>query len=158
MSTTTAFTDAAARYCATAGSCAPDLDLQGPRRSAVDVAAADAGAHRPQIRGAALRRAGGCRPPRPRHIRRALGFRDEGAVVPQHRGQPRVRVYTGSHAPAPATARVLERAEADCLLAAYRSQRPRAWARLRAVLEETLGQPITDTDTPLPMVMLRLDR
>jgi hypothetical protein len=69
-----------------------------------------------------------------------------------------VRVYTGSHAPAPATARVLERAEADCLLAEYRSHRPRAWARFRAVLEETLGQPITDTDTPLPIVMLRLDR
>ena len=70
---------------------------------------------------------------------------------------PRVRVYTGNHAPAPATARVLDRAEADCTLAAYRSQRPRAWARFKPVLEETLGQPITATDTPLPMVTLRLD-
>jgi len=70
---------------------------------------------------------------------------------------PRVRVYAGSHAPGRATARVLDRQQADRTLAAYRSRHPRAWERFWPVLEETLGEPITDTDTPLPMVELRLD-
>ena len=48
---------------------------------------------------------------------------------------PRVRVYAGSHAPGRATARVLDRQQADRTLAAYRSRHPRA----------------------LPMVELRLD-
>ncbi len=70
---------------------------------------------------------------------------------------PRVRVYAGSQAPRRATARVLDRQQADRALAAYRSRHPRAWERFGPVLEETLGQRITDTDTPLPMVELRLD-
>ena len=39
---------------------------------------------------------------------------------------------------------------------AYRSRHPRAWKQFKPVLEETLGTTITDTDTPLPMVELRL--
>ena len=39
---------------------------------------------------------------------------------------PRVRVYAGSHAPGRATARVLDRQQADRTLAAYRSRDPRA--------------------------------
>ncbi|GJO31890.1 hypothetical protein NJB1507_41480 [Mycobacterium marinum] len=70
---------------------------------------------------------------------------------------PRVRVYVGSHRAAPATARVLEQAEADQALASYRSHHPAAWENLKQVIEETLGSPITDTDTALPMVELRLD-
>jgi deazaflavin-dependent oxidoreductase (nitroreductase family) len=70
---------------------------------------------------------------------------------------PRVRVYAGSHAPAPATARILDRQQADRTLAAYRSRHPRTWEQFRPVLEETLGAPITDIDTPLPLVELRLD-
>jgi deazaflavin-dependent oxidoreductase (nitroreductase family) len=66
-----------------------------------------------------------------------------------------VRVYAGSHPPRRATARVLDQQEADRTLAAYRTRHPRAWERMRPVLEETLGAPITDTDTPLPMVELR---
>jgi hypothetical protein len=68
-----------------------------------------------------------------------------------------VRVYADSHAPRRATARVLGQDEADRTLAAYRRRHPKAWEQFRPVLEETLGVPITDTDTPLPMVELRLD-
>ena len=64
--------------------------------------------------------------------------------------------YAGSRRPAPATARVLDQTEADRALAAYRSRHPRAWKQFKPVLEETLGTTITDTDTPLPMVDLRL--
>ncbi|SRX95474.1 hypothetical protein [Beutenbergia cavernae DSM 12333] [Mycobacterium shimoidei] len=70
---------------------------------------------------------------------------------------PRVRVYVGSHAPVPASARVLDQAEADRTLAGYRSRHPRAWEWLRPALEQTLGSPISETGTPLPMVELRVD-
>jgi hypothetical protein len=66
-----------------------------------------------------------------------------------------VRAYAGSHAPAPATARVLNQQQADRTLAAHRTRHPRMWKQSRPVLEETLGAPITDTDTP--PVELRLD-
>ncbi|WP_421840186.1 nitroreductase family deazaflavin-dependent oxidoreductase [Mycobacterium sp.] len=69
---------------------------------------------------------------------------------------PRVRVYTGSRAPAPANARVLDQSDADRTLAAYRDRHPRAWRQLKGILEETLGTPVTDVDTPLPIVELRL--
>ena len=36
------------------------------------------------------------------------------------------------------------------------AQLPRAWERFRPVLENAHGAPITDTDTRLPMVELRL--
>jgi hypothetical protein len=67
-----------------------------------------------------------------------------------------VRVYTGSHAPAPATARIVTQQEADRALGAYSSRHPRAWERFRPVLEHTLGGSIAETDTPLPTVELRL--
>lgn len=70
---------------------------------------------------------------------------------------PRVRIYLGSHAPAPATARVLGQHEVDRVLATYRERHPRAWGQFKQVLEETLGAPITDAGAPLPMVELRLD-
>jgi deazaflavin-dependent oxidoreductase (nitroreductase family) len=70
---------------------------------------------------------------------------------------PRVRVHAGNHAPRRATARALDQQEADRTLAGYRGRHPRAWERFRPMLEDTLGAPITDTDSPLPMVELRLD-
>jgi len=87
----------------------------------------------------------------------ASGFGRKAQWFSNIQVNPRVRVYAGSHAPRRATARVLDGQQADRTLAAYRSRHPRAWERFRPVLEETLGEPITDTDTPLPMVELRLD-
>ncbi|MEE6179564.1 nitroreductase family deazaflavin-dependent oxidoreductase [Mycobacterium sp. 050134] len=69
---------------------------------------------------------------------------------------PRVRVYVGSKPPRQATARPLTQDEVDRTLAAYRTGHPRAWERFRPVLEATLGAPVTETGTPLPMVELRL--
>lgn len=88
----------------------------------------------------------------------ASGFGRKAQWFRNIRANPRVRVYAGSHPPRAATARVLDQAEADRALAAYRTRHPRAWQRMRPVLEETLGVPITDTGTPLPMVELRLDQ
>ncbi|MCV7051581.1 nitroreductase family deazaflavin-dependent oxidoreductase [Mycobacterium heidelbergense] len=86
----------------------------------------------------------------------ASGFGRKAQWFRNIRANPRVRVYVGSRAPRPATARVLDRQEVDRTLASYRGRHPRAWERFRPVLEETLGERITDTDSPLPMVELRL--
>lgn len=69
---------------------------------------------------------------------------------------PAVRVQVSGRPPAPATARLLARDEADRALAAYRRRHARAWARFKPVLEETLGEPVDDTDTALPMIELRI--
>lgn len=87
----------------------------------------------------------------------ASGFGRKAQWFRNIEANPRVRVYSGSRAPRRATARVLGQQEADRTLAAYRDRHPRAWERFRPVLENTLGAPITDTDTPLPLVELRLD-
>lgn len=85
------------------------------------------------------------------------GFGEKAQWFRNVRANPHVRVYAGSRAPAPATARVLNKAEADQALAEYISHRPRAWEQFKPVLEQTLGAPITETDTPLPIVELRLN-
>ncbi|OBK99266.1 nitroreductase [Mycobacterium sp. 1165178.9] len=87
----------------------------------------------------------------------ASGFGRKAQWFRNIEANPRVRVYAGSHAPKTAAARVLTTSEADRTLAAYRTRHPKAWERMRPVLEDTLGVPITDTGTPLPLVELRLD-
>lgn len=87
----------------------------------------------------------------------ASGFGGKAQWFRNIQANPRVRVYAGSHAPVPATARVLDSQEADHALAAYRSRHARQWQHFKPVLEETLGAPLTDTDAPLPIVELRLD-
>ena len=87
----------------------------------------------------------------------ASGFGTRAQWFRNIRTNPRVRLWVGGRAPAPATARVLDQPETDRALAEYRAKRPRAWERFKPVLEETLGKPITDTNAPLPMVELRLD-
>ena len=86
----------------------------------------------------------------------ASGFGAKAQWFRNIKSNPRVRVYTGSRAPVPATARILTRQEADRALGAYIAAHPQAWERMRPVLERTLGSPITETDTPLPLVELRL--
>jgi deazaflavin-dependent oxidoreductase (nitroreductase family) len=87
----------------------------------------------------------------------ASGFGSKAQWFRNIQANRRVRVYAGSRVPTPATARVLDQDETDHVLAEYRSKRPQMWERFKPVLEETLGQRITDTDTPLPMVEVRLD-
>jgi deazaflavin-dependent oxidoreductase (nitroreductase family) len=69
---------------------------------------------------------------------------------------PDVRVAVGARAARPARARRLAAAEADQVLADYTARHRRAWARLKPVFEATLGAPITEHDTNLPMIGLRL--
>jgi deazaflavin-dependent oxidoreductase (nitroreductase family) len=71
---------------------------------------------------------------------------------------PRVRVSIAGDGPCEAMARRLPTAEADAALSDYVRRHPRAWAKFRTVLENTLGSAISEHDTELPMVELRLDR
>jgi deazaflavin-dependent oxidoreductase (nitroreductase family) len=87
----------------------------------------------------------------------ASGFGRKAQWFRNIQANPRVRVYVGSRAPRPASARILDQEQADRTLASYRSRHSRAWEQLRPVLEETLGVPVTETGTPLPLVELRLD-
>ncbi|MEP7020623.1 MAG: nitroreductase family deazaflavin-dependent oxidoreductase [Pseudonocardiales bacterium] len=67
---------------------------------------------------------------------------------------PQVRVYLASHAPAPATARRLDAAAATAALGRYAHAHPRAWAKMRPVLEDTLGTSIDEHGTEPPMIAL----
>jgi deazaflavin-dependent oxidoreductase (nitroreductase family) len=95
--------------------------------------------------------------PKPEIFVVASGFGHRAQWFRNIEANPRVRVYVGSHAPAEATARVLDQHETDSVLAGYRHRHPRAWARFKPVLEQTLGRPINDTGAELPLVELRLD-
>lgn len=70
---------------------------------------------------------------------------------------PRARVSVADHMADPATARRLASSEADAALADYVRRHPRAWAKFRNILENTLDTAISEHDTALPMVELRLD-
>lgn len=86
----------------------------------------------------------------------ASGFGADAQWFRNIAAHPQVRVWTGSRSAVRATARVLDQAEADRALTRYRMRHPRAWASLKPVIENTLGQPVSDTNTALPMVELRL--
>lgn len=95
--------------------------------------------------------------PRPGTYVVASGFGRKAQWFRNIQADPRVRVYAGSHAPRRARARVLDQREADRTLADYRSRHAKTWQRFRPVLEDTLGAPIPETGTGLPLVELRLD-
>lgn len=88
----------------------------------------------------------------------ASGFGDRAQWFRNIQAHPHVRVTVGTHGPAPATARVLPQDEADEALRNYITRHPRAWERFKSILENTLGTPITERNTPLPMVALHLVR
>ncbi len=69
---------------------------------------------------------------------------------------PEVRVTVAGNPPAAATARPLDSCEADEALRAYVRRHPRAWGTFKPVIEATLGTPISDRDTALPVVALHL--
>lgn len=60
---------------------------------------------------------------------------------------PRVRIYLGSHRPAPATATVLTGEQGANTLAAYADAHPRAWRTSKPV-ERTLGAETSERGPP----------
>jgi deazaflavin-dependent oxidoreductase (nitroreductase family) len=88
----------------------------------------------------------------------ASGFGERAHWFRNLMAHPRARVSVAGHGPRAVVARRLPAAEADAVLADYVNQHPRVWAKFKNVLENTLGTRISQHDTPLPMVELRLDR
>ncbi len=68
--------------------------------------------------------------------------------------RPQGRVWSGSAAPVPVSARPLGREEALAALHDYAVAHPRAWRTLCPALERTLGTPITADGAELPMLEL----
>jgi deazaflavin-dependent oxidoreductase (nitroreductase family) len=85
------------------------------------------------------------------------GFGTKAQWYRNVRANPRVRVWLGSHPPAPAAARPLGHDEAATTLAAYAARHPRAWAALKPVFETTLGAHVGDQQTTPPLIALDLD-
>lgn len=70
---------------------------------------------------------------------------------------PRVRISVGRRVSVSARARLLTGAEADGAIRAYAARYPRAWQTFKPVIESTLGQPIREGDTDLPIVAFDLE-
>lgn len=87
----------------------------------------------------------------------ASGFGERAQWFRNLAADPRVRVSAAGHGPRQGTARRLSTSEADAALADYVRRHPRAWAKFKNVLENTLGTAVSEHDTELPMVELRLD-
>lgn len=87
----------------------------------------------------------------------ASGFGERAQWFRNIQANPRVRVYTRSRTPAPAVARTLTRHDGDAVLRDYASRHPRAWSQFKPVLERTLGGPIFESQTSVPIVELQLD-
>jgi len=84
----------------------------------------------------------------------ASGFGKRAQWLRNVMHDPQVRVYLGSRAPAAATATLLDPEQAGAVLRRYAARHPRAWQRLKPVFEQTLGAPITEEGTSLPLVRL----
>ncbi|GAB2669561.1 hypothetical protein GCM10027271_32000 [Saccharopolyspora gloriosae] len=88
----------------------------------------------------------------------ASGFGTRAQWYRNVQAHPRVRVSVARHHRAPATARRLPAPDADAAITDYARRHPRAWAKFKTVLENTLGTKITEQDTALPILELHLDR
>lgn len=71
---------------------------------------------------------------------------------------PHVRVHLGSRAPVAAVARRLDPEATTASLGRYAHAHPRSWAKLRPLLEKTLGTPIGELGTGLPLIAIDLDQ
>lgn len=86
----------------------------------------------------------------------AAGFGERAQWLRNIRANPQVRLWTGTRAPALATARPLTREQTAAALSAYARTHPRAWAALKPVFETTLGTAIDTGGTSLPMIAFDL--
>ena len=69
---------------------------------------------------------------------------------------PKVRVFLASHKPAPALAHQLDSDASAASIGRYASEHLRAWAKLRPVLERTLGTRVDQHGADLPTIAIDL--
>lgn len=72
------------------------------------------------------------------------------------RANPSARVWVRGWRALPATAELLSDPDADAALDAYVALHPKAWEKLRSVVENTLGRTI-ERGSDIPVIALRLD-
>lgn len=89
--------------------------------------------------------------PSPDTIVVASGFGERAQWYQNLRANPDCHVTLGRRR-SPAHARFLSEQEASAALASYQRTNPRAWQRLRGIIEQAVGHPVDR----LPMVELRL--
>lgn len=83
------------------------------------------------------------------------GFGERAQWYRNLKADPRVRVWVGSRRPAPALAERLDDAAADAALDDYTRRYAKGWAKLRPVVEDTLGRPL-ERGRDIPIVALHL--
>lgn len=88
----------------------------------------------------------------------AAGFGERTQWLRNLEANPEAHVAVGSRVRVPVVASRLSPAEATEALRHYASRHPRAWAGLAPVFEQTLGAPINESGTTLPMVRLTVRR
>jgi deazaflavin-dependent oxidoreductase (nitroreductase family) len=95
--------------------------------------------------------------PAPRSYIVASGFGARSQWFRNVETNPHVRLYIASHKPAPATAHLLDPTQAQAAIAAYRAAHAKSWSALKPIFEATLGTPIDDSGTQLPLIRFDLD-
>jgi deazaflavin-dependent oxidoreductase (nitroreductase family) len=86
----------------------------------------------------------------------ASGFGTRAQWFQNVQASPKVKISVAGRRSVPAEARHLTTAEADVALQSYIARHPGAWSALKPAIEATLGQPISEHDTALPMVEFSL--
>ncbi len=94
----------------------------------------------------------------PRRYVVVSGFGERAQWLRNVEVHPNVRLYAKSHAPVEAVAAILTPPQAVAALRSYKAAHPRAWTRLRPVLERTLGVPINEDRPQLPVMELATSR
>lgn len=84
----------------------------------------------------------------------AAGFGERTQWLRNLDAHPHAHVSIGSRTRVPVVAQRLTPTEAAEAIRRYAARHPRAWTRLAPVFERTLGAPITESGTTLPLVRL----
>jgi deazaflavin-dependent oxidoreductase (nitroreductase family) len=87
----------------------------------------------------------------------ASGFGAQAQWLRNVSAEPRVRVSSGRRKSVAATARRLTASEADAVLEDYRIHHPKAWRRLKDIVERNVDGQIEPPGTELPMVEFTLE-
>lgn len=86
----------------------------------------------------------------------AAGFGERAQWLRNLDAHPRAHISIGTRVRVSVTATRLTPAEAAEALGQYAANHPGSWAKLKPVFEQTLGAPINESGTSLPMVRLAL--
>jgi deazaflavin-dependent oxidoreductase (nitroreductase family) len=84
------------------------------------------------------------------------GFGEHAQWLRNLEANPNAHLWVSRQVRVPVTADRLSPTDAAEALRNYAAKHPRAWTKLRPVLEQTLGEPINESGTTLPMIRLTM--